>query len=443
MLEGDVGDVVLCFVDASSLARYARTSPRSRERTRAHLRHRSVEDLGYAELASAHPTVSVAGHAIVCSRRCMYTCGAGRFGQRCVRSVSDTKTLDLVDLADPVMASAGGHFTIVVVGPGIAYGCGDARSGALGSACAPCSSCASPRPIPELARSRVLAVSCGTAHALFVVNSRRTLLACGLNCDGQLGVNHRRSVSAPTPVITVAGARLEGVVDVAAGLNHSLCATTAGLYAWGAASKGQLGFFDRRARLAADLVIDRAAHKIRRVAAGAAFSLALDDDGCLHACGVAGSGALGVGVVNTKTVKLFTRLPLFDKCTAVAAGYAHAAATTTSGELWTWGGFWDGHRSPLGHPASASPQRAELPPDAFAVEVAAGGTPEPHASTTLVACRDGTVLVASGGRYIPGSGSRFEVLLPAHRAPADEAVAAAKRDDQRRSASAYCFAGVF
>lgn len=439
----DCFDEVLGFADASSLARYARTSRRSRERTFAHLRHWSLRDRGYAELASDHPTVSVSGHAIVCSHRCIYTCGAGRFGQRCVRSVMDSKTLDLVDLADPVAASAGGHFSIIVVGPGIAYGCGDARSGALGSACAPCSSCASPRPIPELAQSRVFAVSCGAAHALFVVNSRRMLLACGRNSDGQLGVNHRRDLSAPTPVVTVAGSRLDGVVDVAAGLNHSLCATTTGLYAWGAASKGQLGFFDRRARLAADLVIDRAAYNVKRVAAGAAFSLALDDDGCIHACGVAGSGSLGIGVVNTKTVKLFTRLPLFDKCTAVAAGYAHAAATTTSGEVWTWGGCWDGHRSPLGHPASVSPQRAFLPPDAFAVDVAAGGTPEPHASTTLVACRDGTVFVASGGRYVPGTGSHFEVLLPSHRAPVDEAVAAARRDDQHRSATSYCFAGVF
>lgn len=491
-----IRELSLLFCDATSLARYSRASRKSFEsagvvasrrfkmhtgedealltNTVAHrlsksslhmqLVHTAIAAVGHAELrAEQHQhqgALGVTGHAIICARKgwSIYTCGNGRCGQRGVRSVSDSSELqripsDLLDEEPAVCVAAGGKFSVLVVGAGVAYGCGDGTTGALGSACAPCSSCTSPRRIPELARMRVRLAVCGAQHTLFVCNEQHTLLAAGQNDNGELGTGDRISRKVPTPVVAN-GMPLCGVVAVAAGVNHTLCVTIDGaLYTWGAAKKGQLGHADRHARLTASRVVQGSVADTRviRVAAGDSLSLALDCDGHLHSCGDPRSGSLGYGPSSRAHpfAKLFRQLDqghiASARVTSVAAGYGHAACVAEDGTLFTWGGCYAGHASALGRGElfAGCIQPEAVPIDGFALHVAAGGTPEPNTSTTLVLLRDGTVLSAGGSRFIPGHHGRFAQLLSVQRAQQDELTSKEARRSGADSTAAYYFAGIF
>lgn len=497
LLDDDlIRELSLLFCDASSLARFSRASRKaldsagvvasrrfkldtgedealltnavarrlSKSALHMQLAHTAIAAIGHSELrAEQHQhqgTLEVMGHAIISSKKgwSVYTCGNGRSGQRGVRSVSDSSELqripsDLLDEEPAVCVAAGGKFSVLVVGAGVAYGCGDGSTGALGSACAPCSSCTSPRRIPELARRRVRLAVCGAQHTLFVCNEQHTLLAAGQNDNGELGTGDRISRKVPAPVVAN-GMPLCGVVAVAAGVNHTLCVTTDGaMYTWGAAKKGQLGHADRHARLTASRVVQGSVAETRivRVAAGDALSLALDSDGRLHSCGDPRSGSLGYGP-STRAhpfAKLFRQLDQGQiataRVTSVAAGYGHAACVAQDGTLFTWGGCYAGHASALGRgelfAGCIQPEAVQI--DGFAIHVAAGGTAEPNTSTTLVLLRDGTVLSAGGSRFVPGHYGRFAQLLSVERAQQDELASKEARRSSAASAKAYYFAGIF
>lgn len=426
----------------------------------------SIAAIAHAELvdyvgAPSRQGLAVSAHALVRYGKgcCVYSCGRGRNGQRGVCSVADgIHTLDRISsdgfMREPVVTvAAGSNFSLFLVGAGSVYGCGDGTSGVLGSACRPCSSCTHPRVIPELQRTRVRSISCGADHVLLVCNSDLALVAMGRNDDGQLGTGDRSKRDKPSPVLVVGDhVPLRDVVSIAAGVNHSLCATSDGaLYSWGAAKRGQLGHPDGHAKVNADLVRTGsvALQSIRRVAAGNALSLALDAEGAVHSCGDARSGALGYGVSTAKrtsTAKLFRRIRALDhlRVRAISAGYAHAACVTEDGSLYTWGGMYAGHASALGlgefFPGCDTPTFVAL--DNAAIDVAAGGTPEPHTSTTLVMLADGSVISAGGSRYIPGHDGLFAEILYASAAQAEEQLAVAETSSGIPP-STYCLAGVF
>ncbi|KAJ1461919.1 regulator of chromosome condensation 1/beta-lactamase-inhibitor protein II [Pelagophyceae sp. CCMP2097] len=398
-------------------------------------------------------------HALVASRAGaeLYSCGRGRCGQRGVRNVFDSYELERLCHAPlrtadrPVVSvGCGVAFSVLAAGAGVAYGFGDGTRGAIGTACAPCLSCGTPRPIPELARYRVHVVAAGAAFALFVVNEDRKVVGMGANDDGQLGVGDRKQTRHARPVVDAEGRALDRVDSVAAGTNHALAVSNGGAYSWGAASRGKLGHFDRRARCHACRVVDGSLRDARvvKVAAGDATSIALDAEGVLHACGDARSGALGLGGSAGASVLCFRRVDalLHETVTDVAVGFAHAVATTAEGHVYTWGAVFKNHAGCLGRgtdddDGSPVPMRARLPCTFdFAVAVAAGGAVgDPFVSSSLVALRDGSVLCCGGNKYLPGNDGYFAAL---YTAPAD-----ADEDDEEREGAiveqSYSCYGIF
>ena len=371
-----------------------------------------VDAWGHAELAAAPGVAAdVSAHCVVGDGAGgAVACGRGRDGQRGVRSVMETSTtlapVDFGRFRDPVAkVSCGFDHTLFVLGAGLAFGCGSSKAGQLGSAAAPCRSCSIARPIPELAATRVADCGAGDRFSLFVVGDDRRVVGLGRNDDGCLGIGTYdppkalpRFLARPATALG-----LNGVTSLAAGWNHALAVSDGRLYAWGAGSRGQCGMRGRRSGPAPARVVDGSVGDVVVVAAAAgdAMSLALDDDGGVHGCGDARSGALGLGprAVVRKHVVLFERLDVPEPVASFAVGCAHAIAAARSGRLYTWGGIYSGHLDATGRGGPYEPRL--IPCVADVVAVAAGGSREPYASASLACLRNGAVLVAGGSRYLP------------------------------------------
>jgi alpha-tubulin suppressor-like RCC1 family protein len=178
------------------------------------------------------------------------------------------------------------------------------------------------------------------------------VLAWGANARGELGITPRAELEVmarakgdayvPTPVINV-----PGVADIAAGDNHALAVTTQGsVFTWGYNLEGQLGLDPRpvinfKTHTPADMdyvpfpIQIPGLTNVKAVAAGAAYSLALLEDGTLRAWGKNRMGQLGDGTV----VDRKTPVPVVGvrNAVAVAAKASLSAALLADGTVMTWG----------------------------------------------------------------------------------------------------------
>lgn len=178
------------------------------------------------------------------------------------------------------------------------------------------------------ARSVADRVAGGAAHSVALRDG--TVLAWGLNSNGQLGDGTTVDRRTPVPV-----PGLTGVVSVAAGDNYTLALTVSGeVYAWGDNDHAQLGDGSTLDRATPGRVAGLP--RVVAVAAGCVNSYALTASGHLYAWGPRGSGTIGDGeVTGVQTTPV--RVPGLENLVTVAAGCAHAFAVDTTGTTSGWG----------------------------------------------------------------------------------------------------------
>ncbi len=211
---------------------------------------------------------------------------------------------------------------------------------------------------------RVVAVAAGGGFSL-ALTSTGQVLAWGFNGRGELGngarghrTNHDRPVKVKLPPRTK-------VVAVAAGGDHALALTSAGeVLAWGFNRYGQLGdgttissHYPMKVRLPTGI-------RVLAVAAGFDHSLALTSTGQVLAWGFNADGELGDGTFTgpercrhhdgCSTTPVQVQLPTSTKVVAVAAGHDHNLALTSTGELLAWGNNAYGQ---LGAGVSTGPEK--------------------------------------------------------------------------------------
>jgi alpha-tubulin suppressor-like RCC1 family protein len=199
--------------------------------------------------------------------------------------------------------------------------------------------------------SGVVAVAAGGFHSL-ALGRDGTVMACGRNDEGQLGLgdtaqrdtftavtdlrgvvdidagdDHTIAVTCEGEVWTWGKGRATGhgidadetrwlipikvtgegieeavVVQVAAGNNHSMALTaTGGLYSWGKGSSGQLGHGDKE-NLAVPRVVGGIDGAVVGMTGGSTHSLAITGEGRVLVFGHGGSGCLGLGEVHEALV---------------------------------------------------------------------------------------------------------------------------------------------
>ena len=310
----------------------------------------------------------------------LFMCGDGRGGKVGTGELQDRTTPTLLarvlfEGEAVLMVACGCDHTMVVTEGGKVFTFGSGSFGQLGHG--DLNQQLTPKQVPVEAFNgeQIVMVAGGFVHSI-ALSAAGNVFTWGHNATGQLGHNNLQSETVPRQVDT-AWFDEKKVAYVAAGFQYSVAVTVEGqLYTWGMGSDGRLGHGDDNDRLVPTLVrwpIDPAfgVSDSNTVVMATATSqdshtLAMTRDGALWACGRGGAGQLGLNDRNSR--RAFERIGGdMDDGTgvvAVATGWAHSAAVTEDGTLWTWGsneklglGHGYGERRLLPTPVTMSPLR--------------------------------------------------------------------------------------
>jgi alpha-tubulin suppressor-like RCC1 family protein len=163
------------------------------------------------------------------------------------------------------------------------------------------------------------------------------------------------------------------VTALAGGLYHGLAlSSTGGVFAWGWNIVGQLC---NGRTTGSDLPVKAklsGGTKVVAIAAGFAHSVAVTSTGAVFACGKNDDGELGDGGTADSDVPVKVDLPVGTKVTAVAAGAGHNLAVTSTGAVLAWGLGNEGQLGNGGTGSSAVPVTVSLPAGTKVIAVAAG-----------------------------------------------------------------------
>jgi alpha-tubulin suppressor-like RCC1 family protein len=292
-------------------------------------------------------------------------CGSGRFGQLGLgdedgRTTPTRMARVKFDNEAVLMVACGLFHTVVLTEGGGVYTFGNGEGGQLGHG--DDENQLAPRRVPAVAfrpkgsaegpGERIVMVAAGGAHTV-ALSEAGHVFTWGSGRVGQLGHDDEEDQWTPWQVEAGRFGR-EKVVFVAAGIDLTVAVTVGGrLYTWGGGYCGQLGHGDTGNRLVPTLVgagVFGAPEggRVVMAACGSWHTLVVTQEGALWACGCGLSGRLGLN--DTENRRSFERVGAgafgSARVVAAAAGFAHSAAVTEDGALWTWGQGNDGQ---LGH----------------------------------------------------------------------------------------------
>lgn len=205
------------------------------------------------------------------------------------------------------------------------------------------------------ADDELVAVECGQDHTMLLTKLGR-VYTCGWGADGQTGQGNYYSAGQ----ITLIGGDIEKerIVRIACASDCVLALNEKGdVFGWGNSEYGQL---DDSADAVTQICTPRALQltkglgKVKDVAAGGSFCMALNDQGLVYTWGF---GILGFGPFVEQTSKpqhllppLFGRNDFSNATTVVSIGCGvfHMGAVNSDGDLFMWGKNRFGHLG-LGH----------------------------------------------------------------------------------------------
>lgn len=336
-------------------------------------------------LSSGVKDVTAGGHTCALTSNGGVKCwGDNQYGQLGDGTTEDRHTpVDVVGLSDGVIAvSAGGYYTCALVSGGTVKCWGNNDNGQLGDGTT--EDHYTPVNVSGLS-SGVMAVSAGWHHTCALI-SGGGLKCWGNNDDGQLGdgttdthltpvnvngltsgVSAVSSSESHTCAVTSAGSakcwgyngsgrlgdgtvdinnRLTpvdvvglstGVADITAGGNHS-CALMldGGAKCWGWNRFGNLGNGTTEDNSAVPTNVFGLSSGVGTISAGGEFACALISGGTVKCWGYNGSGQLGDGVLNKRSLPTEV-MGLPDDISGLSTGWYHTCVLTSIGGVKCWG----------------------------------------------------------------------------------------------------------
>jgi alpha-tubulin suppressor-like RCC1 family protein len=234
--------------------------------------------------------------------------------------------------------SIGGWFSLAMRDDGTLWSWGNNSYGSLGDGTTISRFTAQ----PVLGLGPVVGFSAGDAHALAVTTDGK-VWSWGWNAYGQLGIGvagtDRRS---PVPVEGPGGTgQLSGVVSVAAAGGYSAALKDDGtVWAWGDNSVGELGNSQVGPQSSVPVQVENLT-AVAAISLGGGQSLALKKDGTVYAWGLNTAGQVGDGT----TTNRFAAVPVKDAASvgtlsrvkAIATGTAFSLALMQDGTVYAWG----------------------------------------------------------------------------------------------------------
>ncbi|WP_395845210.1 RCC1 domain-containing protein [Cystobacter fuscus] len=185
-------------------------------------------------------------------------------------------------------------------------------------------------PVQVSALSGVTAISAGADHSM-ALKSDGTVWTWGHNAHGQLGDGSMSASGVPIQVTQVSG-----VTGLVAGVFYSMILKQDGtVWVWGVNGSGQLGDGSTTMR-STPVQIPGLTGVSHLEASLYGSSFALRSDGSWWAWGYNGTGLLGDGTRNSRTVP--TRVTVLSGAVALQSGLDHTVAIKQDGSVWGWGG---------------------------------------------------------------------------------------------------------
>jgi alpha-tubulin suppressor-like RCC1 family protein len=176
-------------------------------------------------------------------------------------------------------------------------------------------------------------ISFGSGHCAAVTDTG-LIYTWGQGRYGQLGHGDEADKIVPQPVRGITGK----VKAVSASFYHNLAVTVNGhVFSWGDGKEGKLGHNDNAGRLLPTIVsyfVDRGLHVIA-AQAGGSHSCALTSFYQIYTFGSGGNGRLGHGNDRDQWVPTMVSALELYAVVSLAAGYAHTAALTDDGQIFT------------------------------------------------------------------------------------------------------------
>jgi alpha-tubulin suppressor-like RCC1 family protein len=265
----------------------------------------------------------------------VFTWGSGSVGKLGHGNTDDQLVPKRVeDLANVTDIAAGGHHSMAVGEGGTVYTWGYNVQGQLGLGDHGYGTQRNvPTEVPGV--NEVVAVAVGSLHS-FALSRDGTVMACGMNDYGQLGLGDTDDRYTFTVV-----AGLRGVVDIDAGENHTIAVTVeGGLYTWGSYGRAMGHGGDHTTQRIVPTKVTRGGigeAMVVQVAAGGFHSMALTTTGELYAWGQGGSGQLGHGGTDSLAVPRVVS-GIEGAVTGMSGGDNHSLVTTAEGGVLLFGG---------------------------------------------------------------------------------------------------------
>jgi alpha-tubulin suppressor-like RCC1 family protein len=204
----------------------------------------------------------------------------------------------------------------------------------------------------------VTAVSAGGDFAVALTSTGK-LLAWGNNDEGQLGDGRRASTDKP---VWVRLPRSTRITAVGAGVGHVLAVTSTGrLLAWGGNELGHLGDGTTKLRRSPVRVHLPAGVKVVAAYGGLLHSVALTTTGRVLAWGDNERGQLGNGTLTASHVPVWVHIPHGVRIRALAAGRSFSLALTRSGKVLAWGDDAEGQLGDGSHHSRDVPFQIQVP----------------------------------------------------------------------------------
>ncbi len=257
-----------------------------------------------------------------------------------------TRPATLPSLGDVVDLAAGGGHTCALTSGGEVACWGDDSRGQLGGRASATHRVRFARPeLPGVAQ-----ISAGWLHTCAVLDADGRVACWGENREGQLGAGALDATAVPVEVPGVRDA-----VQVAAGDHHTCAVLGSGaVWCWGRNDFGQLG--DGTTGPVSGPVEVRGLDDAVEVAAGHEHTCALRRTGEVACWGRADRGQLGLVLDET-----YSPVPAMAHelggVRQVAAGWRHACARRSSGEVLCWGRNVEGQLGVGTHEAEKTPTR--------------------------------------------------------------------------------------
>jgi alpha-tubulin suppressor-like RCC1 family protein len=261
---------------------------------------------------------------------------AGQLGGGFVNSYL-TSPVSVPALTSVTSVTAGYHFSLALMNDGTVHGWGGNSYGQLGDGLRVNSF----TPIPVVGLSGVTAAAAGGAHAIALLSSG-TVATWGGSAFGELGNGTTGAGSESLSYSSTVPVYLKGLNNVlavaAGGANDAVLLSNGTVMAWGENSAGQIGDGTR-----VEKAVPTPVHgltNVQAIAVGGDSShgshlLALLNDGTVMAVGANGSGQLGDGTMESRSLPVAVKG--LSGVVAISASPSHSMALLSDGTIRVWG----------------------------------------------------------------------------------------------------------